>query len=244
MDIKLSGPLVLNVICSLFLFNQRSEAQPTKRLRVWVQHSAAISPALGNMKSESLKKNAVQPIRLNQNTSPTIPHEQGEYLEVDTAVAGIPFIYYVTNTNDTGAGSFRKAIIDANSSPGVNTIEFSIGSGVQLIVPETQLPNITSPVVIDGTTQPGYSGTPLIEISGYQILTGLTILAGHSTVRGLDIHSCQGTAIYIEIFGGNVIESNFIGINTSGNTEAPNQGNGIFIFNSPNKRDGSFDVYA
>ena len=38
--------------------------------------------------------------------------------------------YTVTNDNDSGAGSLRQAIIDANTSVGVDdTIEFAIGSG-------------------------------------------------------------------------------------------------------------------
>ena len=45
------------------------------------------------------------------------------------------------------------------------TIDFAIpGAGVQTIAPVSPLPAITDPVLIDGTTQPGYAGTPLIAI--------------------------------------------------------------------------------
>ena len=48
-----------------------------------------------------------------------------------------------------------------------NTIDFDIpGQGVQLIAPISPLPAITKPVLIDGFSQPGYAGTPLIELSG------------------------------------------------------------------------------
>ncbi len=40
------------------------------------------------------------------------------------------------------------------------------GTGVQTIAPASPLPAITNPVLIDGTTQPGYAGAPLIAIVG------------------------------------------------------------------------------
>ena len=44
--------------------------------------------------------------------------------------------FTVTNTNDSGPGSLRQAIIDANANPGLDTISFNIaGSGVHTIVP-------------------------------------------------------------------------------------------------------------
>jgi len=38
--------------------------------------------------------------------------------------------------------------------------------GLQKIRPTSALPAITVPVVIDGTTQPGYAGPPLIVLNG------------------------------------------------------------------------------
>jgi hypothetical protein len=35
----------------------------------------------------------------------------------------------VLNTADSGAGSLRQAILDANTAPGADTITFAIGSG-------------------------------------------------------------------------------------------------------------------
>lgn len=63
----------------------------------------------------------------------------------------------VTNTNDSGAGSLRQAISDANVSSNLNRIHFDIGSscGPRIINLATPLPTITGPVVIDGYTQPG-----------------------------------------------------------------------------------------
>src|SRR5258708_21023735 len=52
--------------------------------------------------------------------------------------------FSVTNTNDTGGGSLRQAIIDANTAAGADVINFNIaGSGVHTISPATPLPNLT-----------------------------------------------------------------------------------------------------
>ena len=69
--------------------------------------------------------------------------------------------FTVTNTNDSGAGSLREAINDANSNGNPATmdiIEFTIpGSGVKTITVVTALPALTEKVTIDGYTQPGAS---------------------------------------------------------------------------------------
>src|SRR5436309_8704045 len=68
-----------------------------------------------------------------------------------------PLVFTVTNTNDTGTGSLRQAILDANSMGG-GTINFNIpGAGVHTITPMTVLPTITQTVTIDGYSQPGSS---------------------------------------------------------------------------------------
>ncbi len=72
----------------------------------------------------------------------------------------------VVNTLDAGAGSLRQAILDANASFGLSTIRFQIGSGLQTIQPTSPLPTLIYPVVIDGTTQPGYANKPLIQLDG------------------------------------------------------------------------------
>ncbi|CAE7949138.1 unnamed protein product, partial [Symbiodinium sp. KB8] len=70
--------------------------------------------------------------------------------------------FEVTNTNDTGAGSLRQAITDANSSSAeVVAITFNIsGSGPWTITPATELPIINTVgnngILLDGTSQPGW----------------------------------------------------------------------------------------
>ncbi len=56
----------------------------------------------------------------------------------------------VLNTADSGLGSLRQAIIDANASPGADTIQFDSGV-VGTINLGSQLPTITDNVTINGT---------------------------------------------------------------------------------------------
>ena len=64
--------------------------------------------------------------------------------------------YTVTSNADSGPGTLRQAILDANAHPGADTIEFDIaGSGVHTISPASALPAITDAVTIDGYSQPG-----------------------------------------------------------------------------------------
>src|SRR5436190_1596225 len=66
--------------------------------------------------------------------------------------------FTVTNTNDSGAGSLRQAIVDANGNAGLDTVAFNIpGAGVHTITPLSSLPYFTDPVFLDGYTQPGSS---------------------------------------------------------------------------------------
>jgi hypothetical protein len=144
--------------------------------------------------------------------------------------------FTVTKTSDSGAGSLRQAITSVNATAGTHSIVFNIpGSGVRTISVTSALPAITVPVVIDGTTQPGFSGTPLIELNGSGLpigTTGLVISAGSCTVRGLVINRFRGTAIRIDTVGGNIIEGNYIGTNASGSSAQNNFGEGINISGS------------
>jgi hypothetical protein len=148
-------------------------------------------------------------------------------------VLSSPFIYRVTNTADGGTGSFRQAILDANANPGLDYITFNLpGAGLKTITPLSPLPTITDPVIIDGTTQLGYSTTPVIELDGSQAgANGLFITAGGSTVEGLDIHSFSGAGILLESGGNNVLQSDFIGTDPTG-TVAEGNGEGVHIYAS------------
>jgi hypothetical protein len=145
----------------------------------------------------------------------------------------------VTNTNDSGAGSLRQAILDANSTPGLDLIDFAISppSSSYVIEVQTPLPAITDPVLLDGTSQPGYSGTPIIQINGGGMIgDGLLLAPGSdgSTVEGLDIVNfpdntfTDGAGIHIQS-SGNLVRSNDLGTDLSGKTAGPGNFFGVFI---------------
>src|SRR4051794_547699 len=128
--------------------------------------------------------------------------------------------FTVTNTNDSGAGSLRAAITGANNA-GSGTVTFSIGSGVQTITPLSALPDVLANVTIDGTTQPGYAGTPLIELNNSLVVppSGLWCLQSSGTIRALAMNRCSGRAI--GVFGG-TLTACFIGTDVTGHTALPN----------------------
>ncbi|HWP45948.1 MAG TPA: FG-GAP-like repeat-containing protein [Candidatus Limnocylindrales bacterium] len=133
----------------------------------------------------------------------------------------------------TGKCTLRAAIQQANSTLATDTIQFNIpGIGIQTITPGSALPTITNPVILDGTTQPGFITTPLIELDGSNAgpgVDGLRITAGNSTVKGLIINRFGGNGITLAFNGGNTITGNFIGVNATGVLAMGNAKDGIFI---------------
>ena len=155
----------------------------------------------------------------------------------------------VTTTADSGEGSLRKAILDANSDPNLTHIPFDINEGfvVKTINIMSELPVITSPVIIDGWSQggAGYSGPPLIQINGASadpgpgfMTNGLTLSGGNSTIQGLIINRFSGSGIDFRTNGGNQVIGCYIGTNASGTAVAGNAGPGITINNTPNNEIG------
>jgi CSLREA domain-containing protein len=153
----------------------------------------------------------------------------------------------------TGACTLRAAIQQANASAGKNTIAFNIsGAGPHTIRPNSALPTITDPVIIDGYTQPGSSpntnpvgqglNTVLrIELDGSNSgpsIDGLVLSAGNSMVRGLVINRFPGEGIVIFSNGGNVIEGNFIGIDPTGRNLRGNLA-GVIVISTNNVIGGS-----
>ncbi|HEY7574539.1 MAG TPA: right-handed parallel beta-helix repeat-containing protein [Thermoanaerobaculia bacterium] len=141
--------------------------------------------------------------------------------------AGAPAATFtVTNQGPSGAGSLAQAVLDANAAPGLDTIAFNIsGPAPYLISPSVTVPAITGPVVIDGTTQPGYVSTPLILLQGVHVLTsvGLSLQASDSTIRGLSI-SRWGVGIQI-LSNRNVIRDCYIGTDETGEDADLDKGN-------------------
>jgi parallel beta-helix repeat protein len=111
--------------------------------------------------------------------------------------------FVVTSIEDEGAGTLRQAIMDANARTGPDTIAFSLdGPGTQTITPETPLPDISDALVIDGATQPGFAGAPLVEIDGSFAEStdtdGLRVVASDCTIRNLLLSRCGRAGVAVE----------------------------------------------
>ena len=149
---------------------------------------------------------------------------------------GLLATFTVTNTNDSGAGSLRQAIIDANSLAGTDTIDFNIaGGGLHTINLLSALPDITDTVILDATTQPGFAGTPIIELRGDSAgagASGLTTSASGSTIRGFVINGFDDLGIRLDGTGGNTIVGNYVGTDATGTLALGNGSTGIEV-NSP-----------
>jgi hypothetical protein len=154
----------------------------------------------------------------------------------------------VTNPNDSGSGSFRQAILDANVAPTPSVINFNIPpGGAQTIALLSPLPDITNSVTLDATTQSGFSGPPLIELNGSSAgssANGLSLLNG-GQVRGFVINRFASYGIYAFGAGPNVtiFEGNYIGTDTTGTMPRSNGLAGIYTF-GPGSRIGGTNAAA
>ncbi len=162
-----------------------------------------------------------------------------------------PFVYTVTiAADDAGTApdcatpantdcSLRSAINASNgNAPGAgatNTINFAISTGPQTITLTAVLPDITAPVVINGTSQPDFAAAPIIEVRGESAgagVNGLTLAASASgsTIEGLVIGGFGGAGIRITSNGANnAIIGNYLGTDATGTAAHANGGAGISI---------------
>ena len=144
----------------------------------------------------------------------------------------------VTQTGDSGYGSLRNAINFANNAPGT-TIRFAIPTsdpyyvnGVFSIQPTSALPTlIADGTVIDGTSQPGFAGTPLIELNGVGApagTNGLLIQAAKCTVKSLIVnHFNDGIQFRNATAANNLVQGCYIGTDAGGTKAAPNTASGV-----------------
>jgi len=158
--------------------------------------------------------------------------------------------FTVTTTADSGAGSLRQAILDANANVGADTIAFNIaGSGVHTITLASPLAPLTSPVTIDGYTQSGASanthpfGQGLNTVLRIQVTGGagvgtcFSVQADNTTVKGLVTNGCT-TSVDIQSGSNNRVEGNFFGTDPAGTQRLVDSGNQVFVGNAPSAHVG------
>ncbi len=145
--------------------------------------------------------------------------------------------FTVTKTADTNDGicdpdcSLREAITAANAAGGADIVAFSVGSGTQTITPASNLPGFSN-LTIDGTTQPGFSGTPLIVLNGQDtVLVGLSAVS-NAVIRSLAVQDFE-TGILLTGGDTNAVSDCYIGTDVTG-TAVRSNGTGIEIDDSDN----------
>jgi hypothetical protein len=158
------------------------------------------------------------------------------------ASAALAATFTVTTSADSGAGSLRDAINQANGMAGSDTIQFNIpGAGVHTIVLGSALPSVTDVTTIDGYSQPGASVNTLplsqgtnavlrIEISGAAVAADpcLTWAAPGGFIKGLAINRCPIGEIHVT--GSVTIAGNFLGTTSQGGplTDGSRNNRGVY----------------
>jgi CSLREA domain-containing protein len=189
---------------------------------------------------------AVVTLQVDVKAAEVTPEVTAEATE-DAPMAALTFI--VNSDNDDNDGvcdvthcSLREAITLANSNPDKNTIRFNIvvnpNTGVDLTIQPESAYTIDFPVIIDGKTQPGYAGKPIIVLDGQSIPRsgtpldeiGFNIFGGDTTIRGIVIHSFYYAAIGMTFGDGNIVENCYIGTDVTGTTALPNTNPKLTVF--------------
>ncbi|MBB6088624.1 NosD domain-containing protein [Wenzhouxiangella marina] len=136
--------------------------------------------------------------------------------------------------------TLRAAIMEANTTPVVDFVEFSLGL-IVINITGTPLPTITAGLWIDATTAPGYNAgaestldaPPSVYING-SALTGTTAdgLRSFNTdnlsVEGLGIINFPDNGIEFNNGEPALIDSNWIGVTRTGGI-AGNGGSGVYL---------------
>lgn len=134
--------------------------------------------------------------------------------------------FTVSNLDDSGAGSLRQAIEDANDNPGYDVIQFSTAGNLLII---NHMPAISDSLTIDGTTAPGYvEGAPAFIIDSevttaiyatdpsYLTIHGLGLISTHGFIApGLRLISNSGSVLVEDC----IIANWSTGISCEGNAE-------------------------
>jgi hypothetical protein len=165
-------------------------------------------------------------------------------------ISGLNFVprFTVVNTFDSGLGSLRQAITDANNAGGGVTIQFHIptsdpgysndfyGTNTWTILPLSPLPTITANgIVIDGFSETRYAGNqnilgPEIQIAGNfagSSANGLVVTASFVTIDGLVVRNFQQSGIWLNHSFSTTVSGCFLGTEYDGRASAYSNGNAL-----------------
>ena len=139
----------------------------------------------------------------------------------------------VTTNANSGVGSLRQAILDANSGSGDNIV-FNLSSSQLTITPTTALPSITSVVSIDGTNAAGNVAISGLSAGSVDGLRFENIVNPGASVSNLVLREfTSGAGIAIISSEQVTVQNSFIGTNRAGLIARANL-DGIRIDNSAN----------
>ena len=166
----------------------------------------------------------------------------GEVTGVD---AGFSFSAVVNTRGDTTdddgvasgrlqQGSLRQFLINSNAIGGTQAANFSVGTGAITIMPTAAMPTLADAVVLDGTTQEGFAGAPVVELNGSIAGSGvsgfvLSSGASGSTIRGFVLNRFGGDTIHLFGSDDNLIAGNYLGTDVSGMTDQGAGGSGVLL---------------
>jgi hypothetical protein len=157
----------------------------------------------------------------------------------------VPLTNIVTTTADAGPGSLRAALYYVTDHPG-SVVKFNIptsdagySNGVYNIPLSGHLPPLVSNgMVIDGSTQPGFTNKPLIVVDGSQIIpetftsnSGLLIFSAGNQVKDLSFQGFNWNGLTLEFADAtnNTIAGCWLGLDSAGGNAAPNAFQGILF---------------
>jgi hypothetical protein len=133
----------------------------------------------------------------------------------------LPSTFTVFNLNDSGAGSLRQAVFDANANPGADVIDFALGVTGTISLTGGQV-TITDDLQIDGpgASQIAVSGNDASRVFGISAgttftLAGLTITGGLAT-HGAGILNTGNLTLANDVLSGNVAQGTAGGGNAFG----------------------------
>ncbi|MFN9504296.1 MAG: beta strand repeat-containing protein, partial [Rubrivivax sp.] len=206
-------------------------------------------------------------------TGSTAPQSLASIAVTTADIAGIDFGFNfstIVSTRDTGQGSLRQAITNANTlgsdnllaqsgrTAAVENIVFMISngtagsglrsslnyfsSGIATIAPTSALPTISTTMIVDARTQPGWTSAPVIELNGTSAgvsTVGLNLTASNSTLAGFIITRFNGAGIAIATGTGNTVAANYIGTSSAGSAASANAGGGITVASASNTIGGN-----
>lgn len=133
--------------------------------------------------------------------------------------------YTVSIIADSGAGTLRQAILDANANVGPDTITFSVAA-FSIITPATPLPQITDTVDIGSGSRVELNGSAAGPFG-----VGLRISAPNCVVSGMAINQWQEAGIRIDGLANNTTLQGglHIGVDFAGTTAKGNINRGVLI---------------